>query len=78
MTAIFPWRFWERDNESTPVKIDPEVMSGRLVITGTRIPVRMIVDRIKRGQTATYLANDYRIPVESIEKALKHLDKKAA
>ena len=76
--AMFPWRFWENDQDSKPVQLDPAVMSGRLVLTGTRIPVRMILDRHQRGQSAGQIADDYGLPVESVEKALQHIDKKAA
>ena len=78
MLAIFPWRHWRTDQASMPVQVDPEVMSGRLVITGTRIPVRMVYDRVRRGQTAAAIADDYGLSEDNINKALLHLDKKAA
>jgi len=36
---LFPWRFFEEDGDSRPVSMDPSILSGRLVVTGTRIPV---------------------------------------
>ena len=77
ITTIYPWRYWERDRESKPVEIDPEVMSGRLVITGTRIPVSIIESR-SRTESIADIAADYSLPVDSVKKALMHVDKKAA
>ena len=76
--VLFPWRDWSTDTKSRPVQIDPSVMSGRPVISGTRIPVAMIQDRARRGQSAEYIANDYGLTVESVTKALQHFDTKAA
>jgi len=78
ISALFPWRLWKQDQASKPVQINPEIMSGRLVVTGTRIPVSMIHDRVKRGQSLSFIASDYGIPVDRVDKALKHLDQKAA
>jgi uncharacterized protein (DUF433 family) len=52
-------------------------MSGRLVITGTRIPVITIMGRRKK-HSVEEIAADYSLPVESVKKALMHVDKKAA
>ena len=30
---IFPWRFAATDHESRPVSMNPNIMSGRLVVT---------------------------------------------
>lgn len=76
--AIFPWRYWNTDSESKPVQIDPAVMSGRLVVTGTRIPVSILVGRRATGESTAAIAADYRLAVDRIEKALRHVDKKAA
>jgi uncharacterized protein (DUF433 family) len=73
---IFPWRLAKTDNDSRPVSIDPDVMSGRLVITGTRIPARVVRSRSMGGETPEQIANDYGISPELVSKALIHLDKK--
>lgn len=77
VTAIFPWRHWHSDTTSKPVEIDPEILTGRLVITGTRIPVNVIKGRSKT-ESIEAIAADYSIPVESVKKALMHVDKQAA
>jgi uncharacterized protein (DUF433 family) len=73
---IFPWRLAKTDNDSRPVSIDPEVMSGRLVITGTRIPARVVRSRSMGGETPEQIASDYGISPDLVSKALIHLDKK--
>ncbi len=75
-SVLYPWRYWKED-KSKPVEIDPGVMSGRLVITGTRIPVSVIKARIGK-ESVSDIAGDYGISVESVKKALMHIDKKAA
>jgi uncharacterized protein (DUF433 family) len=77
ITTIYPWRFWQKDRESKPVEIDAEIMSGRLVLTGTRIPVSVIAGRSRKESIAD-IASDYGLPSESVKKALMHVDKKAA
>jgi hypothetical protein len=37
---IYPWK--DSDSEETPVSMEPDVMSGELVVTGTRIPAARI------------------------------------
>jgi len=33
------------------VSRDPEVLSGKLVFTGTRVPVQTLIDYLKAGET---------------------------
>lgn len=76
---LYPWREWKDDKHSRPVEVNPSVLSGRLVITGTRIPVSVVAGRSKR-ESADEIASDYGIPVDLVEKALVHfgIRKKAA
>jgi uncharacterized protein (DUF433 family) len=71
---IYPWRFMMKDN-SRPVAIDPSVLSGRLVVTGTRVPVRTLWKRNLSGETPEELADDYRIGAETVRKALEHIER---
>jgi uncharacterized protein (DUF433 family) len=77
---IFPWRYLADDDESRPVSLDPEVMSGRLVVAGTRVPVQVLWRRSLAGQSPSELAEDYDLSEELVTKALMHIDvhKKAA
>jgi uncharacterized protein (DUF433 family)/DNA-binding transcriptional MerR regulator len=75
---IFPWRYWTIGDKSRPVSIHPDVMSGRLVITGTRIPVQTVLRRREAGETLTGIAGDYGLPEDAIKQALRHLVPQAA
>lgn len=74
---IFPWRYASEDDISTPVSLNPEVMSGRLVLRGTRIPVNMLWGRLKAGEKVEDIAEDYRIDVKQARQALAHIDDQA-
>ncbi len=73
-TQIFPWRFFKSDELSRPVTLDPEVMSGRLVVSGTRIPVSTLWKRKLAGEVPERIAEDYRIDADLVKKALMHVD----
>jgi uncharacterized protein (DUF433 family) len=79
---LFPWRLWDGtlQDKRRPVMLDPDVMSGGLVITGTRIPVQVVALRKAAGESISHLAKDYQITETGIEFALEHLapGKKAA
>jgi uncharacterized protein (DUF433 family) len=70
---IFPWRFAATDHTSRPVSMNPQIMSGRLVITGTRIPVTMIWGRKCAGDSTIQIAKDYSLDPDVVEKALTHI-----
>jgi len=76
--TIFPWRYFETDDKSRPVSMNADVMSGRLVVTGTRIPVNILWGRSLSGESAETLAKDYHIGTDLVRNALKHIDKDAA
>jgi len=40
---VYPWRSMRDDADSTPVSINADVMSGSLVVSGTRIPVTTLL-----------------------------------
>ncbi len=74
LERLFPWRLWNRNEDGRrPVTIDPHIMSGRLVITGTRIPVEVLAMRKSAGESIRDLSKDYRLPEEAIDDALRHL-----
>lgn len=77
---IFPWRFAATDHSSRPVSMSANIMSGRLVVAGTRIPVNVLLGSKRAGQTIAEIAVDYGLEPSVVEKALIHigLRKKAA
>lgn len=71
---IFPWRFAATDHHSRPVSMNPNIMSGRLVITGTRIPVMTLWGHKRAGKKVEEIAQDYSLDVTAVQKALTHID----
>jgi len=71
---IYPWRFASTDSDSRPVSMNPNIMSGRLVVVGTRIPVNTLLGSRRAGETIEQIANDYSLDPEVVEKALIHID----
>jgi len=74
LERLYPWRFWNRNEDGRkPVTIDPNIMSGRLVVTGTRIPVDVLLNRNRAGESVPDLSKDYGLPEQAINDALRHL-----
>jgi uncharacterized protein (DUF433 family) len=70
---IYPWRFASTDHDSRPVSMNPNIMSGRLVVAGTRIPVNTLLGSKRSGETIEQVADDYSLDPEVVEKALIHI-----
>jgi len=71
---IFPWRFASTDHQSKPVSMNPRIMSGRLVVTGTRIPVTVLLGRRRSGAGIEDIARDYGLDSGIVQQALTHID----
>lgn len=55
------------------IEINPEVMLGKPVIKGTRIPVELLVRKLSEGATIEELLDAYpRLVVEDIQAALAY------
>jgi len=55
------------------IEIDPEVMLGKPVIRGTRIPVELILRKLAEGETETDLLDGYpRLSEADIKAALAY------
>lgn len=65
----------KEDAESRPVSINPDVMSGSLVVSGTRIPVSILMGMKLSGKADSQIADRYRLTAEEVEQALIHLEK---
>ena len=71
---IFPWRFAATDHKSRPVSMNPNIMSGRLVITGTRIPVNTILGQKRAGENVEEIAAEFGLDDTIVRQALTHID----
>lgn len=72
---LYPWRLMTRGDVSRPVSMDPDIVSGRLVVTDTRIPVSILLGEKRKGQSDEQIAKSYHLNVEVVEKALRHIDR---
>ena len=62
---LFPWR--SDPHESRIVAVDPGIAFGQPVLVTTRVPVDVIFDRYRAGDTMEHLAADYRVDRDTIE-----------
>jgi len=53
------------------VVVDPHYAAGRPIVEGTRVPVRMISERFKAGDTIQFLARDYGLKASVVEEVLR-------
>ena len=60
--------------DSLPVSMDPDVMSGELVVTGTRIPVARIMANYTAGKSADQIADSYGLGRDLIRKVILHFE----
>lgn len=70
---IFPWRFAATDHDSRPVSMNPNIMSGRLVVRNTRIPVSALLESKRCGAKIQEIARDFDLDSDIVEKALVHI-----
>lgn len=70
---IFPWRYAADDHVSKPVSMNPNIMSGRLVVAGTRIPVTTLLGQKRSGKDVQVIAQDYGLEPHLVEQAITHI-----
>ena len=62
--AMEPWMAHER------IEINPEIMGGKPVIRGTRVPVEIVLRKLGAGMTAEAIVGDHpRLTLEDIRAA---------
>ena len=54
------------------ITLDPQVVHGRLVIAGTRVPVEAIVGELAGGSSFEDIVQDYHLTNEQIRAALAY------
>jgi uncharacterized protein (DUF433 family) len=60
-----------REGRERFIESNPEVRRGEPVISGTRIPIRAVAERVKGGETIDDLLEDYpKVPRKAFEAAL--------
>jgi uncharacterized protein (DUF433 family) len=66
---FYPWHVAPTE-ERRIIVIDPKRLFGRPAVANTRIPVDVLVDRNKSGDSEELLAADYEIPLEDVQAAI--------
>ena len=54
------------------VSVDPEVRFGKPVVTGTRVPVDLVVGKVAGGMTPQEVADAYGLTREDVQAALSY------
>lgn len=54
------------------IEIKPDVMGGKPVIKGTRVPIEVIVGGLAGGMSIEEVCKEYRIKVEDVRAALAY------
>lgn len=62
---------WFPFGRAVPIVVDPHVGSGGPTIEGTRVPLVVIKDRFKAGESIAALANDFRLSRRAVEDAVR-------
>jgi uncharacterized protein (DUF433 family) len=73
-TRIYPWN--EADSDDSPLSMDPDVLSGELVISGTRLPAQLILSRYASGKTIEEIAALYKIGADLVKRVLSYFERK--
>ncbi len=66
---LYPWS--HEPSEPQVVAIDPRVSFGRPVLAATGIPVDILMERFRSGETIGHLADDYRVEPSRIESVVR-------
>ena len=53
--------------------MNPNIMSGRLVVTDTRVPVTVLWEQKRAGQKIEDIAKDFELNLEVVQQALAHI-----
>ena len=65
---------WYPEGRSVPLVVDPRYSAGRPSIPHRRLPVKILYNRWKAGETMRYLSSDYVLSYDIIEKALRYAE----
>jgi uncharacterized protein (DUF433 family) len=64
-SRLFPWRL--DPHEPRIIAVDARVAFGQPTLADTRVPVEVVFDRFRAGETIEHLATDYRVEPAKIE-----------
>lgn len=62
----------DKEIETLPITVDPEIVSGTPVFTGTRVPIDALINNLEDGLTLDEFLDNF--PTVSREQALQVLE----
>ena len=68
---LYPFSRSGEPDDPESILIDPRISFGRPVLSGINIPVDIIAERYKAGESVGELAGDYECDQEKIEEAIR-------
>lgn len=68
---LYPFSRSGEPDEPKSILIDPKISFGRPILSNISIPVEIIVERYKAGESMRELAGDYECSQEKIEEAVR-------
>lgn len=54
------------------IAIQPDILGGKPVIQGTRVPVALIIDEVAGGMSITEVMTEYELTEEQVRAALQY------
>jgi uncharacterized protein (DUF433 family) len=66
---------WFPAGKHVPIVIDPRYSAGQPSIPDRRLPINILYNRWKAGETIRYIAYDYALPKNVVEEALRYAEK---
>lgn len=68
---LYPFTRGKEFDEPRKIVIDPTIAFGRPVIGGVGVPTRVIVERLKGGESIDSIARDYELDQSQVEEAIR-------
>lgn len=68
---LYPFSGIGKPDEPRSILIDPKISFGRPILSNTSVPVEIIVERYRAGESMRELAEDYECNQEKIEEAIR-------
>jgi uncharacterized protein (DUF433 family) len=54
------------------IAVDPEIRFGKPVITGTRVPVVLVLQKLASGMTAAAVMEEYELEAREVQAVLQY------
>jgi uncharacterized protein (DUF433 family) len=71
--ALYPWRLMSEDRAAAqrPIVMDPRHRFGLPILSGSKVPIDVIIDRWRAGEPLATIADDFEVDVAAVEDAVR-------